>query len=227
MWRGPVIGFILVATLIPGNAGAKTSSLVAADRCNGRMINDYSGQIRDYDAHPPRSDPANLEKRFDDISQVLAGLSQERGILDAICSTDAQKAPYFTEIGATAAWALALQSDVASKLGMPCAAGSNAFSQALLAQSWLDLASIVNAGGGAVPSVVAEVEPKIRSRASMLGLTLPPYGQASDYWRDGIAAQARTAVEACPGLKATPTPQPFTTPLPTATPDGVLRIVRK
>jgi hypothetical protein len=225
MFRGLAVGFILVAMLIPGNAGAKTSSLVAADRCNGRMINDYSGQIRNDDAHPPRSDPANLEKRFDDISQVLAGLDQERGILDAMCSTDAQKTPYFTLIGATAAWALALQSDIASKLGMPCAAGSSAFSQTLLAQGWLDLASIVNGAGGAVPSDVAEVEPKVRSRAAALGLTLPSYAQASDYWRDGIAAQAKTAVEACPGLKATP--QPFTSPLPTTTPNGVLRIVRK
>jgi hypothetical protein len=190
------------------------------------MINDYADQVRNYDARPPRSDPANLEQRFDEIGQLLAGLNQERGILDVECSTDAQKAPYFAQISAAAAWALALQSDIASKLGMPCPGGSKGFAQALLAQAWLDLASIVNASGGAVPPDVTQVAPKVRSRASALELNLPAYADASGYWRDGVAAQAKTAIDACPTPK--PTPEPFSSPLPLASsPNGVLRIVRK
>jgi hypothetical protein len=206
-----VAALVVFATLLPlERSDAKaTASLVAADRCNGRMVNDYAEQIRDDDAHPPRNNPADLEKRFDDISQLLAGLNQERGILDIMCSTDAQKAPYFAQIGAMAAWALALQSDIASKLEMPCPAGSNGFAQALVAQAWLDLASIVN-GEGAVSHDVAQVAPKVQARAAALGLTLPAYADASSYWRDTISAQAKTSIQACP--TPSPTPEPFRSP---------------
>jgi hypothetical protein len=222
MLRWLTFGLAILASAIPSNASeAKcVASVVAVDRCNGRMVNEYADEIRNDDARPPRSNPADLEKRFDDISQLLAGLDQERGILDIMCSTDAQKAPYFAQIGAAAAWGLALQSDVASKLAMPCPAGSKGFSQALLAQAWLDLASIVANAGGTVPPEVARIAPKVQTRAAALGLTLPAYPETSAYWRDTVAAQAKTAIEACP--TPSPAPQPFSSP-----PTGFLRIVRK
>jgi hypothetical protein len=212
MLRGLAAGLVLLTAFIPvsQSEAAGAASVVAVDRCNGRMINDYAEEVRNDDARPPRNSPADLAKRFDDISQLLAGLNQERGILDIMCTSDAQKAPYFAQIGAAAAWALTLQSDIASKLEMPCAAGSKAFSQALLAQAWLDLASIVASTGGTLPPDVAQVAPKVQTHAAALGLTLPAYADTSSYWRDTISAQAKTAIEACPTPK--PTPEPFSSP---------------
>ncbi len=209
MVRGLVAIFALFISVSAGiQAPGRAGMLVAVDRCNGRMVNDYATQVRDYDAHPARSNPTDLEKRFNDIDQILAGLNQERGILDNICSSDAQKSPMFAQISATAAWALALESDIATKLGLPCPAGAKAYSEALLAQAWLDLASIVNDNGGTVPTDVARTAPKIQTRAATLGLTLPAYPQTSGYWRDTIAAQTKTAVQACPTPSGSPVPSP-------------------
>jgi hypothetical protein len=206
-----LVGLAVAIAFIPlGSATAKGASLVAVDRCNDRMVNGYVDQVRSYDARAPRSDPADLEKRFDDISQVLAGLNQERGILDVMCSSDAQKAPYFTQISAAAAWALALQADIATKLGLPCPAGSKGFAQTLVAQAWLDLASVVEANGGATPPDVAQVAPKVQARATASGLTLPSYQETSGYWRDNVAGQAKAAIQACP--TPSPTPEPFRSP---------------
>jgi hypothetical protein len=212
MFRRLAAAFVLLTSFIPlGDAHAgTTTTTVAMDRCNDRMVNDYAEEVRNDDARPPRNNPADLEKRFDALSQLLAGLNQERGILDIMCSSDAQKTAYFAEIGAAAALALALQSDIAGKLQLPCAAGSKGFSQALVAQAWLDLASIVAAAGGTVPPNVAQVAPKVQSRAAAIGLTLPAYADTSGYWRDTIAAQAKTAIQGCP--TPSPTPEPFTSP---------------
>jgi hypothetical protein len=207
MMRRLIAIFALLILASPGiQTPARAGALVALDRCNDRMVNDYATQVRDYDAHPARSNPTDLEKRFNDIDQLLADLNQEQGILDNVCSSDAQKSPMFTQIGATAAWGLALESDIATKLGLPCPAGAKAFSEALLAQAWLDLASIVNENSGTVPADVARTAPKIQTRAAALGLTLPAYPQTSGYWRDTIAAQTKTAVQACPTPSGSPAP---------------------
>lgn len=183
-------------------------SVVAASRCSARMIGDYASEIRDDDAHPPGSDLRDLQKRFNDLNELLQALSQERAVLDSVCSSDADKAPLFAYLSATASYALALQSDVALKIDLPCAAAAKAVAAALVAQGWLDLASIVNDAGGTVPKDVAQAAPRIQKRAAALDLALPVYKDTSAYWRDQQSGQAKTAVEACstPAPSASPSP---------------------
>jgi hypothetical protein len=168
------------------------------------MINDYASQIRDYDAHPPRGNLGDLQKRFNDINALLQALNQERGIVDSLCDSDAAKAPLFAYIAGTASYALALESDVAVRMNQPCPPAAKAVAQALLAQGWLDLGSVVNDAGGKEPPDVIEAAPRIRTRAATLGMPLPAWADTSAYWRDQQSQAAKAAIEACPS----PSPSP-------------------
>ena len=205
-----------IATLVgmtplsPPPAGVPAGRVVAAaSRCNSRMINDYYGEIRNDDAHPPRNDSGALNARLEDLADILNSLSEEHNVLDSICPTDSDKAPLFAQLNAATAWALALQSDIAAKLNASCLPAAKALPAAMLAQAWLALAATVNDQGGTVPRSIAEVVPKIQTRAAAVGLTLPAYTETSPYWRDQVTDQAKQAVQICP----TPVPPP-----PTSTP---------
>jgi hypothetical protein len=86
--------------------------MIAAGRCNSQTIDDASSHLRDYDRHAPGGNPAQLTERYGAIADVIATLNEERDVLNSICSTDAQRA-FFAQIAANAAWALALEADVA------------------------------------------------------------------------------------------------------------------
>jgi hypothetical protein len=194
--------------------------VAVANRCNARMIDQYQGEVRSFDAHPPRSDPAHLNARLGEIADVVSSLDEEHGVLDSICATDTDKALLFAQLNATVAWALALESDIAAKLNASCPPAAKALPAAMLAQSWLALAATVNDQGGAVPNSIAEVVPKIRARAAAVDLELPAYPETSAYWRDQITQKAKEAVAACPsptpgssGGSGSPSPQPSATPL--------------
>ncbi len=60
------------------------------------------------------------------------------------------------------------------------------------------MAATVNDQGGTVPRSIAEVVPKIQTRAAAVGLTLPAYTETSPYWRDQVTDQAKQAVQICP-----------------------------
>jgi hypothetical protein len=201
------LAFLMSATFVGVPAArAAAPALVAADRCNSRMINEYATQVRDWDAHPPRGNLGDLEKRFNDINQLLQALNQERGIVDSLCSDDVAKAPLFAYIGATASYALALESDVALRINQPCPPAAKAVAEALLAQGWLDLGSVVNDAGGNPPHDVTEAAPRLQTRAAALEMKLPAWGETSAYWRDQVSNQAKAAIEAC------------STPLPSSSP---------
>jgi hypothetical protein len=212
-----IVAAFLMILGAPARAAAPSQPvLVAFDRCNSRMISDFESQIRRFDGRPAGNSPADLQKRYADIQQVLVGLNEEREILDNVCLTDLQKAPLFTQIATVAAYALALQADIAYKLGSPCAGAAKPMAMALLAQGWLDLANVVNADppGTPVSGAVTQAAPRIQTRAATLGLTLPAYAETSSYWTDKITRQARDAVQACGPFspEASPAPSPAASP---------------
>jgi hypothetical protein len=217
---GALLGAALVVPVgVPqvGSAASLASAAVAASRCNSRTINDYQGQIRYYEAHPPRGNPADLNHRLVDIGDILSSLNEEHGVLDSVCATDGEKAPLFAQLNATVAWALALQSDIAAKLNVSCPPAAKTLPAAMLAQAWLAVAATVNDNNGTVPKSIAEVIPKVQTRAAAVGLTLPSYTETSAYWRDQVAELAKQAVATCPTpvpVPATPTPSPYPSPPP-------------
>lgn len=199
---------IIAAAPVAAPAGA-SSALVAASRCNGRTVNDLNGQVRLADQHPPGGKTSQMAARYQELDDILTQLNQEQGILDSVCATDAEKAPFLADLAATAAWALALEADLAGKLDASCPAAAVAVPEALLAQAWLNLANTVNAGpAGQPPKPVLEVAPKIQKRAAALGMSLPSYADTSAYWRDGLSTKGHEAAQSCAPPGASPSPKP-------------------
>jgi hypothetical protein len=181
--------------------------LLAVSRCNDQTVDDASSHLRDYDRHAPGSTNAQLMQRFGAIADVLAMLNEEREILQSVCSSDAERAPLFTQIAATAAWALALESDIAAQLNASsCPPAAKALPTMMLADAWLSLADIVNDGGGTVPPAFAEVIPKVQTRAQAVGLPLPAWAETSAYWRDQVDEKAKASMAPCPSPSPSPTP---------------------
>ena len=177
---------------------------IAANRCNGQTIDDASARIRDYDRHTPGGSSVQLLQRFGAIAEVISMLNEEREVLNSICSTDAQRAAFFAQIAATAAWALALEADVAARLNASCPAAAQALPTMMLSDAWLSLANVVNDRGGSVPSAFGDVIPKVQARAQAVGLALPAWGDTSAYWRDQVHLEAKAAIATCPS----PSPAP-------------------
>jgi hypothetical protein len=177
---------------------------VAVNRCNGQTIDDASSRIRDYDRHAPGGNEAALLSRYAAIAEVLATLNEERTILSTLCSSDAQRAPFFAQIAATVAWALVLEADVAARLNASCPAAAQALPTMMLSDAWLSLANVVNENNGAAPASFSDVVPKIQTRAAAVALILPAWSETSAYWRDQVHAKAKAAIATCPS----PSPSP-------------------
>jgi hypothetical protein len=205
-----LVAAALVAPLGQEPASAAVPVVVANNRCNGQTIDDASARVREYDRHTPSGSTSSLMQRYGAILEVISVLNEEREILTSVCSSDAQRAPFFAEIAAMVAWALVLESDVAARLNTSCPASAQALPTMMLSDAWLALANVVNENNGAVPLQFADVIPKIQNRAQAAGLTLPAWSETSAYWRDQVHAKGKVAVATCPS----PSPSPAPTPSP-------------
>jgi len=203
---GALVAAALVAPFGREPARAATPDVVAVDRCNGQMIDDASARVREYDRHAPGNSASSLVQRYGAILDVLAVLNEEREILTSVCQSDAQRAPFFAQIAAYAAWALVLEADVAARLNASCPAAAQALPTMMLSDAWLALANVVNENSGAVPSQFADVIPKIQARAQAVSLTLPAWSETSQYWRDQVHAKGKAAAATCPTPLPSPTP---------------------
>ncbi len=206
-----IVAFLGV--LLAGMAAAPAAPpvLIAANRCNAQTIDEASGRVRDYDRHAPGNASAQLLQRYGTLGEIIAVLNEEREILNNVCSSDAQKAPFFAEIAATSAWALVLQSDLAARLSASCPAAATALPTMMLSDAWLALANVVNDDGGSVPTAFTGVVPKIQTRAQALGLPLPAWSETSAYWRDQVHIKEKATIAGCPSPPPTPTPAPLPT----------------
>ncbi len=191
-----------IAAGVPVNAAAPVE--IAINRCNSQTVDDASGHIRDYDRRAAGGSSAQLLQRYGALIEVISILNEEREILNSVCSGDAQREAFVVQIAATAAWALALEADVAARLNASCPAAAQALPTMMLADAWLSLANVVNENGGSVPTAFSEVIPKVQTRAQGLGLALPPWRDTSAYWRDQVHAKAKAAIATCPS----PSPAP-------------------
>ena len=200
-----VLGTLMTATAAVA-LSVHSSAAVAANRCTSFMIDGASERIRNYDRHPPADKPSALNARYGAIADVISTLAEEHGILDSVCTNDAQKAPLFAEIAATSAWAIALESDIAQRLNASCPSAAKAFPTIMLADAWLLLANVVNENGGTVPGAFKDVIPKVENRAAAAGLVVPAWAETSQYWRDQIDAKEKPIIQACPSPSPTHSP---------------------
>ena len=198
---------VLVGAAAPLRAAVPVQ--VAVNRCNSETVDDAYARIRDFDRHAPGGSSGDLLQRIAAITSLLATLREEREILDSVCASDEARAPLFAQIAATTAWALTLESDVAVRLNASCPAAAQALAKMMLSDAWLAMANVVNDdSGGPVPAIFTGVIPKVQSRALAVGLTLPPWADASAYWRDRVHAGAKADIATCPSPSAAPTPGP-------------------
>jgi hypothetical protein len=183
---------------------AETSARVAVNRCNSQTADDAYARVRDYDRHAPGGGSSQLVQRYGAIATLLATLREEREILDSICSSDAARAPLFSQIAATIAWALILESDVATRLNASCPAAAAGLEKMMVSDAWLSMANVVNDGGGLVPAIFTDIIPKAQARAQAVGLSLPPWADTSAYWRDQAHEKAKAEAATCPSPSPTP-----------------------
>jgi hypothetical protein len=194
----------IAASAGPGRAAEPV--LVAVDRCNSETINEAAQHVRDYDRRGATGNSAQLLQRYGAIVDVIAMLNEERTILNSVCSSDAQRAPLFAQIAATAAWALLLEADLAAHLNVSCPAAAKALPTMMISDAWLSLANVVNERNGQVPTDFNGVISKVQAHAADVGLDLPTLADTSQYWRDQVHAKAKTAIATCPSPSPSPTP---------------------
>ena len=181
-----------------GPAAAAAPGLVALNRCNGQTINDSARNLLEYERHPAAGGSTQLLQRYGLLADVATVLGEEREVLSSVCTDQSQRDALFAQIGALSAWVLALESDVSPKLNASCPAAAKGLPMLMLADAWLALADVVNDQAGKVPSSVANVEPKIQTRAAALGLELPSWRNTSAYWRDQVQVKAKAEIATCP-----------------------------
>jgi hypothetical protein len=198
------LSFSMVA--VPGGAvHAATPAEIAVSRCNGQTIDDMSSRLRDYDRHPPGSSQSKQLARYGAIADVLSTLSEEHDILKSVCASENETAGLFTQIAALSAWALVLEADVAGQINASCAAAARGLPTIMLADAWLVLANRINDANGTVPAAFNDVIPKIQTRAQAVDLTLPAWGETSQYWRDQVHTKEKAAIATCPSPSPSPT----------------------
>lgn len=200
---------VAVSVARAGPTSAAVPSLVALNRCNGQTINDSARNLLQYERHPAAGGSTQLLQRYGLLADIATVLAEEREVLSSVCTDQSSRDALFAQIGALSAWTLALESDVSPKLNASCPAAAKGLPTMMLADAWLALADVVNDQGGSVPSSVANVEPKIRTRAAAVGLELPAWRNASAYWRDQVQAKAKADIATCPS------PSPSAAPTPT------------
>ena len=204
--QGILLSLALWMSAVPaGAAPAATSAEIAVNRCNGQTVDDMSRRLRDYDRHGPGNSQTQLLGRYGAIADVLATLGEEHDILKSVCASENETAGLFTQIAALTAWALVLEADVAARINASCAAAARGLPAMMLADAWLALANRVNDANGAVPAAFNDVIPKIRTQAQAVDLTLPPWSETSQYWRDQLHAKEKAAIATCPSPSPSPT----------------------
>jgi hypothetical protein len=200
-----------------GSSHAAQSEIVAATRCNGRMIDDYQIQIQGFERHPPGNDNA-IWQQLRDLGDTLSALSEEHNVLDHVCANDTDKAPLFAQINAATATGLVIRANLTNRLYAPCPPAATAVAQAQIAQAWLAVAATINDQNGTIPVIIAPVIPKIQARAAAFGMALPTYTETSAYWRDQFANAVPPAMQSCAGKLPTPPPTPTPAPIDTPNP---------
>jgi hypothetical protein len=214
--------FVAAVPLVAGvgtaaSPDAARSQVAAANRCNGRLIDDYQNQVRDFERHPPGNDSA-IWQQLRDVGDTLSALGEEHNVLDHVCANDSDKAPLFAQINAATATGLVLRANLTYKLYAPCPPAATAVAQAQIAQAWLAVAATINDQNGTIPVILAPVIPKIQARAAAFNMALPTYTETSAYWRDQFANAVPPAMQSCAGTLPTPPPTPTPEPIDTPNP---------
>jgi len=192
----PVVAAAAFVVLLPGVPARAPADVTTPERCNTIVASQLDNRVRQLDKHAPATN--ELADRYNELQRIITDAAQEEEILENTCPSDATRAPIDAQLGATAAWAYALQSDVVrTKFALTCQTVKDVAAAAFVATAWRELAKVAT-DQGTPPPPVGEVIPKVQSRASAVGLSLPSLADASNYWATQQQNKAKEATAGCP-----------------------------
>ena len=193
----PVVAAAAFVVLLPGLPARAPADVTTPERCNTIVASQLDNRVRQLDKRAPATN--ELADRYNDLQRIISEAAQEEEILENTCPSDASRAPIDVQLGATAAWAYALQSDVVrAKFAITCQTVKDVAAAAFVATAWRELAEVAPPGQATPAPALGEVIPKVESRASAVGLTLPSLADASNYWATQQQDKAKEATEGCP-----------------------------
>lgn len=170
-------------------------------RCNNVTATRLEDEVRGYERHVAKAEPAAWDERMAKFHDILANMSVEEDVLKSVCPAE-DFVPITSQMDATRAWVHALESDIArAEYARDCPAQELPVAAGFVAQAWLDLVTASPNGMTASTKLVQELTPKIKSRAVAVHLTLPAPAETSNYWMTQVQAAGRTAAQACPPPK--------------------------
>ncbi|HEX8807205.1 MAG TPA: hypothetical protein VF741_09650 [Candidatus Aquilonibacter sp.] len=193
---------MIAATIL---AVALNSTIVASkdSRCNDIHTGAIQGQLANFAQHPAA--PKDQAERGAAIAQAQTDAQTERVILAGVCSQD-DYLPIAARLFALDAWADLLAernaSDGASGI---CPAADKKVMAATAASAWSKLAQAASIPKP--PAIVATLTPQVQAMANQAGMTLPAFGDATQFWQQQYQTAAKAAVVDC-ASQQTPTPMP-------------------
>ncbi len=188
---------VLVTAVVSSTAaalgGAAPVQVAAINpRCNHNVAVRLENHVRADDRHAPGSRLNDLNNRQQELDAILQEAQLEHDILQNMC-TVAERPAVQDQLAGVIAWAYALEADIAPKRYalLHCPQTASTAPAGLLALGWYALASTFDdpdrlpTDPAPTPApLVKEVMPKVQTRASAAGLTLPALSDSTQYWRD-------------------------------------------
>lgn len=167
-------------------------------RCNDVIATQLGDQLRGFEKKPVKS--AALDDRFAALKTVISQDDTEMGILSSVCP-DNDMTPLRSQLEATRAWAIALESDIATaEYQQDCPAEVTPVVSGFLAEAWLH--AVKATPDGAAPNELTKlVLAKVSTRAAAVSLKLPAAAETSQYWMSTVQDAGRAAAKACPPPK--------------------------
>lgn len=195
--RGAVAASLLLAGWLAASMYAVAPAQVAPGnpRCNGNVAGALERQVRADDRRSPGTSLDDLNDRQQDLDSILQQAQIESDILHNVCSSDELPAVQ-DQLAGVIAWAYVQEADIAPRRFtlLNCPQTASTAPTALIASAWYAIALTQTGADWSTPPpmgpLVREVIPKVQARARALGLTLPAFPVATEYWRNTIVSAA-------------------------------------
>jgi hypothetical protein len=186
----------MIHSLILAVAMSNAPILIArgSPRCNNVIATQLGDQLRGLEGHPVKED--GWDARLDSLKTIVSQDDTEQGILTSVCPEN-DLVPIASQLEATRAWALALESDIElAAYREECPTQANVIVSGFVAEAWLH--AVKSTPDGATPApLTTQVSAKVATRAAAVNLKLPTAPDTSHYWMTTVQDSGRSAAQAC------------------------------
>src|SRR5579862_1577141 len=127
----------MIHSLILAVAMTNAPMLIArgTPRCNNVVATQLGDQLRGMEGHPVKED--GWDARMDSLKTIVSQGDTEQGVLASVCP-ESDLSPIFSQLEATRAWALALESDIElAAYREECPKQADLIVSGFVAEAWL------------------------------------------------------------------------------------------